>query len=273
MQLENKREQLAERGIHIAAVSYDSVAVLKHFADRKNITFPLLSDPDSKIIRDFGILNESIREDHQFFGIPHPGEYLLNAEGVVQEKFFEQYYRDRFTAGTLLVRRGARPTGETARKLETDHLSATSWASEAVVCGGNRFALALEVELPEKMHVYAPSVEGYIPIDWKLTEADGLTIFGAEYPQPEQLHLPAIGETMPVYEGTFRIVRDVMIGQRGDIGSLLDGQDNIVLRGELRYQACDDKVCYVPETVPLEFKVKFADHDRTRAPAELRKID
>ena len=37
--------------------SYDSRAVLKDFAQRKDIQFPLLSDADSGIIRRFGILN------------------------------------------------------------------------------------------------------------------------------------------------------------------------------------------------------------------------
>jgi peroxiredoxin len=33
--------------------------VLKSFADRQHITYPLLSDPDSKIIRAYDILNEA----------------------------------------------------------------------------------------------------------------------------------------------------------------------------------------------------------------------
>jgi len=35
----------------LAAISYDSEAILKYFADRRKIDFPLLADPDSKIIR------------------------------------------------------------------------------------------------------------------------------------------------------------------------------------------------------------------------------
>ena len=44
-------------------MSYDSVAVLKNFSHRKHITYPLLSDPDSKTIRSFGILNETVPRD------------------------------------------------------------------------------------------------------------------------------------------------------------------------------------------------------------------
>lgn len=273
MQLENKRKELAKRGIAVAAVSYDSVAVLKHFADRKGIRFPLLSDADSTIIRAFGVLNDTVPDDHQNYGIPYPGEFLVSAEGTVEAKFFEEDFRDRFTAGTLLVRTGVSPSGGSARKTKTDHLTVTSWVSDDVVFGGNRFSLALEVELPEKMHVYAPAVEGYIPLEWTIAGAEELTVYDAEFPEPALLHLPAIAETVPVYEGRFRIVRDVLIGQPQDIEHLVDAKGNVVLRGELRYQACDDKVCYIPQTVPLEFSVRLEGHDRTRVPEELRSID
>ena len=62
--------QLREEGFGLAAISYDSAAILENFAARRNITFPLLSDPESKIIRDFGILNEKVQQAMQA-GIPH----------------------------------------------------------------------------------------------------------------------------------------------------------------------------------------------------------
>jgi peroxiredoxin len=52
---------------------FDSVAVLKNFADRQHITFPLLSDPESKIIRAFDILNETVAPGTAFYGIPNRG--------------------------------------------------------------------------------------------------------------------------------------------------------------------------------------------------------
>ena len=56
MELEETKLDFAERGLNIAALTYDSVAILRHFGDRKEITYPLLSDPDSEVIRAFGIL-------------------------------------------------------------------------------------------------------------------------------------------------------------------------------------------------------------------------
>ena len=50
----------------MAAISYDSVAVLKSFADRQRITFPLLSDPDSKVILE-GSLRYQACDDHECY--------------------------------------------------------------------------------------------------------------------------------------------------------------------------------------------------------------
>jgi peroxiredoxin len=51
-------------------MSYDSVGSLKNFAERQHITCPLLSDADSKIIRAYGILNETVRPGSPAYGIP-----------------------------------------------------------------------------------------------------------------------------------------------------------------------------------------------------------
>ncbi len=68
-----------EAGIEVYALSYDETDALKDFADAHNITYTLLSDPDSQVIRSFGILNTLIDPtDHPWYGIPYPGTYVLN---------------------------------------------------------------------------------------------------------------------------------------------------------------------------------------------------
>ncbi|MBI1357264.1 MAG: redoxin domain-containing protein [Acidobacteria bacterium] len=269
--MERKRKDLEEQGVRLAAISFDPPAVLRSFADRAGIGYPLLSDPDSKIIRAFGILNTSVPQDHEFYGIPNPGEYLVNADGTVRAKFFENNIRERFTAGRVLVRELHIAGRAAEQSVETDHLELTSWASDQVLRGGNRVALGLDIALGPKMHVYAPGVKGYIAVDWEMEQTPGLESFPVEYPDPESLHLPAIGETVPVYQGSVRFLRDVMIGQPDQIEHLLGEDGKLLLRGTFRYQACDDKVCYLPQTVELEWRLDFEQHDRQRAPEEIRR--
>ena len=59
------------QGLKLAAISYDSVEILKSFADRRKIDFPLLSDPDSKAIRAYEVLNAE--GTGQFKGMARPG--------------------------------------------------------------------------------------------------------------------------------------------------------------------------------------------------------
>jgi thiol:disulfide interchange protein DsbD len=118
------------------------------------------------------------------------------------------------------------------------------------VRAGQRIALTLDIELKPNMHVYAPSVEGYIPIQWTMAQNAEIVAQPVVTPPPKMLHLEAIDETLPVYSGRFRLVRDVNIVA----GSKLKGA--VTIEGTLRYQACDDRMCYVPKTVPLKWTVQ-----------------
>ena len=109
MELERDYKLVQKRGLGLAAISYDSVAVLRDFASRKKITFPLLSDPDSRVIRAFGILNESVKPESPQYGIPYPGTYLVDTQGKVVAKYFEQDMRERISAGAILAGRLGEP--------------------------------------------------------------------------------------------------------------------------------------------------------------------
>ena len=61
MELQQHLDAIRKEGLGVAAISCDSIGALKSFADRQHITYPLLSDPDSKIIRAFDILNETTK--------------------------------------------------------------------------------------------------------------------------------------------------------------------------------------------------------------------
>ena len=55
MELAKHAGRLRARGYGICSISYDTVDVLREFANRRGITYPMLSDPDSAIIRAFGL--------------------------------------------------------------------------------------------------------------------------------------------------------------------------------------------------------------------------
>ena len=153
----------------MASLSYDSVALLRDFANRQGLKYPMLSDPDSKVIRAFGILNENFPKGHPWYGVPFPGTYVIDEHGIVQAKFFEEDHRERYTAGAILVHQLNDSEGLESTKIETPHLTLTYSASDAALAPGGRTALVLDLQFKPGIHVYAPGVEGgYIPIGWTM---------------------------------------------------------------------------------------------------------
>lgn len=81
-------------------MSYDSVDVLAGFADKAKITFPLLSDPGSKTIIAYGLLNKDAKGKAE--GIAYPGTIVIDADGVIRAKLFIDGFRDRHSAKDLI---------------------------------------------------------------------------------------------------------------------------------------------------------------------------
>ena len=141
-----------------------------------------------------------------------------------------------------------------------------------MVRGGERARLFVDGKLHPNMHVYAPGVEGYIPIRLTMKEGASVTLKDVQYPPAHQKHLKAINETVPVLEGQFRVQADVIFGQPKEVERVLGPDRSLVLEGTFTYQACDDRQCYVPEEVPLKWTFRYEPHDSTRVPPELRRL-
>lgn len=104
MELEQSRTILEENGLQVAAVSYDSTEILAAFAQKHAIRFPLLSDPNSRVIRRFGIFNFNVAPDLRAYGVPHPVEYLVTPDGTVVQKYFVEIYQHRVTGSAVALR-------------------------------------------------------------------------------------------------------------------------------------------------------------------------
>ena len=95
-ELRDAYKQFDDAGIALYAISYDDQEVLREFTEKQLIPFPLLSDIDSEVIRRFGILNDQVKPgDLILYGIPFPGVYMTDTEGVVVGKSFHGSYKIR----------------------------------------------------------------------------------------------------------------------------------------------------------------------------------
>jgi hypothetical protein len=140
---------------------------------------------------------------------------------------------------------------------QTKQLQVLSSASVDTVAAGQHVALVLDIDLKPRMHVYAPAVEHYIPISWQITESNAAKAEAVKWPRAETLYLEAIDEKVPVYTGSFRLVRNIVLAPEAKLKSLANEKGEVTIHGVLKYQACDDKMCFIPASVPLDWTFHY----------------
>jgi peroxiredoxin len=269
IQLQAAKERFQKQGIGLAGISYDSVEILKYFSDRRKIDFPLLSDPDSQIIRRYQVLNAEAVGPNA--GMARPGYFFIDSEGMIREKFFEAKYRERLTGNTVLSKLFPELGEEVSDTVEAPHLQLSVGQSDRVAVPGNLVTLTAEVRLPPDVHVYAPGTKGYKTVKLVIDPLPDFEIRQASYPSAKILYLPAIKERVPVFEGAFRIRQELKVNSMAEFSGALgaDGK-KVTVKGSLEYQACDSKICFLPATVPVEWQFQILPLDRQRAPEDIR---
>lgn len=83
-------------------MTYDPVDVLKQFAARQKIGFTLLSDPKSQIIGAFGLIDDSIPRDNEWYGFAHPMIFAVDPKGMIRHRFSEPNYQKRPDINVIL---------------------------------------------------------------------------------------------------------------------------------------------------------------------------
>ena len=188
----------------------------------------------------------------------------VEPHGVVTSRFFEQAYQERVTVGSMMARLGADvdvpATTVTSPQLEmTSYDGYDSGARDAIFSGAGRAAVS------RRASVYAPGVAGYTPIAFSVEAHRGCSCTRREYPPSEMYQFKPLNEHVQVYQRPFRIVQDVTIDPSSQgMAALKDSRHQPAPR-HAAYQACDDKVCFTPQTVPLAWTIGLRSLDRERA--------
>lgn len=95
MELQEYIEEIDALGVSVVAVLYDSPEELSRFKAKHRLSFHLVSDPESKVIKDLGLLNDEMEPGTRYYGVPYPGVFLLDSSNRVIAKYAEMDYRDR----------------------------------------------------------------------------------------------------------------------------------------------------------------------------------
>lgn len=102
VQLVEITDQFKAMGLEIVAMTYDSVEVLKTVEEDQGVEFTLLHDEEVGHVNGLGIRNLDYEPGHRVYGIPYPGIFLVDPNGVIQAKFAQESYRDRPDFGNVL---------------------------------------------------------------------------------------------------------------------------------------------------------------------------
>jgi hypothetical protein len=258
VELQRRQADIARQGLGLIAISYDSAETLKAFAASRKITFPLISDLGSVIIKRYGLFNATVDPKSRTYGIPHPGTFVVDRRGVVVSRFFEDAYQERYTTGAILSGLGGAPTANAT----TAHLAVTASISDGEAAPGERLSIVVDVTPVRNMHVYAPGKHSYQVVRLELDPHPWLKTHPTVYPPSTIYHFKPLDERVEVFAKPFRLRRDLTLLATPEAQKLLAAMPSATISGSLEYQACDDKVCFNPARVPLSFTLAVKGLDR-----------
>jgi peroxiredoxin len=299
IQLQRDYAALKESGFGLAAISYDSQAVLNEFATRKSIEFPLLADHESNTIRAFGVANREFRKGMQVdvqtekvylsslgnvpvYGLAYPAVFVIAPNRKILWRFVSEGAELRLTGGAILERSVGANIDAYRGAPQRGAVKVSATASTTAAALGNRLMVAVDIVMPKGFHVYSPDVgKDYRSLGWRMKPSQCWSIGEAAYPEAQWRKLPFSEEKLPVYEGTIRLTRELIVQPaiRADDPSIydlfrktcLDAQSQIAASGVLEMQTCNEHQCFPPKSIPLEWTFKFIAPDRQRSPVDLRR--
>ena len=261
MQLQRSLPDIQRAGLGLVAVSYDSTATLRAFADKHAITFPMLSDQGSKTITAWGILNREATG--RTAGIPYPGTYILDTKGTIVSRNFEDAYQERDSAASIIAalrQSSSRSTPSSALGAATEvlgkYVRVRVGATDQIAAPGHRITLTLDVTPGPKIHVYAPGQNGYIPVSLKMNESPDWKASVPLFP-PATPFIDPLKERVQVFDKPFRVTQNLTLTLTPSMRQRATAHETLVIAGAFEYQACDDKVCYRPETVPVQWTLSL----------------
>jgi cytochrome c biogenesis protein CcdA/thiol-disulfide isomerase/thioredoxin len=127
----------------------------------------------------------------------------------------------------------------------------TPIASADGVPSGGELRTALQIRLPEGFHVNSnkPRDEALIPIVLTVTPPPGITVTEIVYPTPTDLKQRGAEQPLSVFERDFTIG----VAMRVAAGT---APGDVAIPARLRYQACDETMCYIPTTAETGWSVR-----------------
>ena len=132
-----------------------------------------------------------------------------------------------------------------AAPVQLTFVTSPAVAAVTLVAPGQTVRLFVDVAPRPKMHVYAPGAKDYLPVALELN-SPGVRAGKLTYPKSQDWYFEPTKEHVPVFDAPFRLTEDIIVDANARPGALY-------VTGVLKYQACDDTICYNPVTAPVSW--------------------
>jgi hypothetical protein len=118
------------------------------------------------------------------------------------------------------------------------------------VAAGDTTWVAIPLKVARGYHVNAnpASSEDYIPLEVVLPDTGLIRAGDPVYPKGKVWRLKGTAEDLWVYGGTVEIRVPLIVARE------MPAQE-VVLKGSVEFQACDDEVCFLPDSRPFHVNV------------------
>ena len=142
---------------------------------------------------------------------------------------------------------------ERTLSLSTDHLTVSATVTPLQLPRGGRVVLSANVTPKAGMHLYAPGAR-YRVVAIKLAPNSLFTLEEpVTYPKAALYTFKPLNEQMPVYNTAFRLEARIVLDASRAPATPVRRPLPVTLKATLDYQACDERYCYLPESVPLRW--------------------
>jgi hypothetical protein len=226
--------------------------VLFNFSEKYNISYPLLSDKNSEVIKSFGILNPAGKPNSRSYGIPHPGFYIIDSSLTVVSKQFEELYSARPSAATILSAHLNQELNGHTVNIKTSYLEGQIVLSDSTGYPSQILLAKITIKMKDGFHLYGrPIAEGYIPLNIEFDSHKDFEIDKIAFPKTTPFTLPGLEETFNVLPQLITLKTYVRLIKKPQLGKT-------DVSGTISFQACDNKMCFPPEKINFSFPLDIS---------------
>jgi thiol:disulfide interchange protein DsbD len=136
-------------------------------------------------------------------------------------------------------------------RINVQDLTATVVMPQAQAAPGQRIPVAIDFDVAPGWHVYgAPLPEDYTPTTVKF-DPEIVAKQTFDFPKPQPVNFKALGQTLPVYTGSFKANGAIWL--KPDLSP-----GNHKLPGTISFQECNNLECKPPQKARFEIPITVA---------------